>query len=432
MGLRDLANLPLVSFDTCDFLNYPELRSVIATTIKNPQKKISLDLGKLEQKEPPDLLVRIKFIFESFVHKVKFYFSIEYRQAFISAVEKVKKVYANKTRRAANRLEMAAIEKEIQNHRTKLGQLEAEIAPFQARMEVQADLEKKVQLNQNTLSKLTADLENLKKEQALLPDFLKSLDHKQKVSTKQKEIVNLNTYLTFFSEQLADAQAQCLKEEAERKIKFAQRATLITTLAHLEDRLNALQAIFQKKKGTPQVGKPQETVETKAVSSSFKDLILFKIEQLLNKEIMSIWLEFFNKFDQALISSWKCDEKGNFTLVVKSPMKLWVPKRAADDPTGGSILILGDRGTVEGQLNAESKTMVFKKGFSIYCKQSFITLTPTVTKFIFQNVNTITMEAGMWGQYQRRSKSLEEYLISWGSLGEPVGEDHAAFLKSKC
>ena len=169
-----------------------------------------------------------------------------------------------------------------------------------------------------------------------------------------------------------------------------------------------------------------------------KEEVLNKISGVVHPNMAKIWKTFFSNFDQDKIVRWSFSEKtGAFSIILKSPLKFWVPASKANsaEPRPGSILIFGINNKVEGRLNSEKKSMEFTTGFNIYCryKMGFLTIPIMVDvyNFTYKNEDLIILEAGKAGISEKRNKSLEKYLVAWENKEHVVQGDYEAFLKLK-
>jgi len=167
-----------------------------------------------------------------------------------------------------------------------------------------------------------------------------------------------------------------------------------------------------------------------------KAQMLHTISLYIHPEMAQIWDTFLSNFNEHDIQSWTFSEgTGQFTLHLARPLKLWVPpKPKLDEPKPGSILLFGVNNQVSGVIQPQNRTIYFNDGFYVYCKykMGFITVpvTPRVYSFRYVNNQAIVLEAGQHGMSQKRTKTLNDYLVAWRNPQNVVEGDHVRYLNS--
>lgn len=170
--------------------------------------------------------------------------------------------------------------------------------------------------------------------------------------------------------------------------------------------------------------------------------MLKALEEEIHPDMAAIWGTFFSNFNERSIKGWTYSPvTGKFSVELHEPLKLWIESSAkGNEPKKGSVLIFGEKNRagktiVEGCLHKDKKTIEFKKGFNIYCKYTigFATLpiTAQVYNFIYQDAETIFLEAGKNGISQKRKKSVQEFMRAWKHPEGVVQGDHVTYLQAK-
>lgn len=155
------------------------------------------------------------------------------------------------------------------------------------------------------------------------------------------------------------------------------------------------------------------------------------------RDLAILWVLLLNndhELDQH-IQSWKCDRKGNFSLELTQPIKLWIDTA---ERRGGCIFLFGDNATrsVTGVLKRSH--IETKEGFDSYCAEKLLLnkrIRPHMHGIHFQNSNLVKISGTYLGQTGDKDYSFRHLREEWKDKVSLIPEDypggHAAYFEEK-
>ncbi len=153
-------------------------------------------------------------------------------------------------------------------------------------------------------------------------------------------------------------------------------------------------------------------------SVSPREKMLDDLSEKVCPEISLIFGSLLNHKIEDSVVSWSLSTDGSYTLTLKEPIKVWVPKVDGEETEHGALLVLGP--VIEGRLDKTTKTIHFSKGFTMECAVSMPLVgmqkvTPNAVSICYKDEDHVEVKGGMYGQYQTKTKTLAKILETWGN-----------------
>lgn len=450
--------------DLCNssaYLYLPALSNALVKTMQDPSADIEI---KDDLLQPPEhsllvrLIVRVKNTWLHFLHNLKSFFSPNYRKSFNLAAGRISDKYEAKNK------ELNLFKETCKETKKQVNELISTYKNLQQRQlsclnettQVKDEIKKAKEKEELLLAKAHeyyhakasytnilwgivggSSQEKIQKKKELKqldPDF--PTHDPDAIDKYQDGLLETRTY----------KQLNALKEKKEALKK--QKETLNSEQRDAQDRYRALKANLDDLRRTHQtlelkqlklkldqlfVAETATSEETPEPTASLLDL--FK-DDILTKtgcqQLSEIWFSLFQRFDPEKIQQWTCDEHGNFTMKLASPLTIWLP---CNDPKGGTVMLFGHNptSTLKGKLSDHS--IEFSEGTESYCDTQKFLIGITTAKF---NKMTYTKEAAsrpakatitgsLAGFSGSKDKVFDDLKQIWANEGEIISNDPAVY-----
>lgn len=466
-------------YESHDYLNHPVMAKALDAAMVNPTAAIEVPNDFLSKKAESSsffsaLLSKISTSFQGALITLKCTFNKDYAAKFDRAVSQIETAYSQKVSDISNLAHIIMCNKEpiestkemIYKLQGRIKELEETIKEDKRSLEEMINiknlvvddakallkLEKKAQEDPGffwnvvnwflpqkpdpgkTLIQEIKDMDDSFPTREITEEFIRTYEREQvdnsqlisNIQLKKKHIIHIQELLASEKELLV--QAQALLQNAAGHIT---KATQYIKRLNLEDYFSEEDleipdiAVNAEAPAAPKELTPQE-IMMQQLSKDISD-------KTGVKELSTLFKVLLGRFPEDAVKSWKCDDKGNFTLQLKERYQLWIPGGSLP---GGAILLFGnpDNGEIKGKL--EKNKFSFDSGINSFVKVfplGFIS--PTLDTILFHDKTDIALSGSYLGQSDTKHKTFSQLKKDWESNSVVVPPDYAGgyqqFLKDK-
>lgn len=467
MGISE-PNLIQQRYEKNEHFYYPAMQQMIDDVMAKPEEEIAIPddfIGKsLENTNFLMNIVRsIKILFQKIILNIKCFFSSSYTENYNRAVTKIKDAYEKKISIISKLSEI------LKKDRQPIEEGKKEVSSLNERIQVLKD-------------ELQADKENLQEKidaKNLIVQQARALKEKREhVPTTYEKVAGIFSYLkSFVVKPQGEAEADEIKaldeafplneltdqtiddyenEEFDasplitdlkaRKIVVANKETqlerdqkkleevrnmLKTAVENIQqaanevERLNlanffndddlAIPDIAEEAVNVPKKELTPREIQLQTISQDF-------IRQTENKDLAILFNTLLKRLPEDAITSWQCDDKGNFTLKLNEAYHIWMPDT---EVKGGAVIMLGYEkdGEIKGRL--EKDNIFFTSGMNSFVKVALLgCIAPTFDGIQYHSRTDIRIGGTYLGQTQWKQKNYTGLKKDWEQNGIFIGKDH--------